>query len=174
MKTVRIFLLSYVLLMTSAFAGTPREAFVNKMEKQTTSIFKKAKQDLNEKTDKELTNTYGDYVLAVFLNNEDTVANLGLTIEDGIRANLEKIFSVEGKELIMKNLDRFIDEAGSVKKFKKLAKRKMKGNLKHRGHDHGPIEFVFHGIGQVLQTVFLIITFPIWFPMLLIILDSMG
>lgn len=173
MKTVRILILSYVLLMTSAFAGTSQERFMNKMEKQTESIFKTARQDLKTKSEAELTETYGDYVLAIFFNSEETVATLGLSLEAPISENLEKIFSVEGKDLIMKNLERSIDKAGSVKKFKKAARKKLQ-NLKHRGHEHGPVEFIFHGIGEVLKTVFLIITFPIWFPLLLIILDNMG
>lgn len=174
MKTLRIAILSWALLMTSAFAGTPREAFMNKMEKQTVSIFDKAIEDMAKKNDAELMDTYGDYVLAVVMSNENTVATLGLNLNDGIRSNLERIFSQEGKDLILKNLERQIDEAGSVKKFKKQAKKMLNSKLKHVHNSHGPVKNLFHGIGEVFKTVFLIITFPIWFPMLLIILDSMG
>lgn len=169
LKQLNILILSYLLLITTATAGTSKENFINKMEVQTTSIFNKANHDLSTKTEAELTESYGDYVLGIFYNSEETVATLGLSLKAPISENLERIFSPEGKELILKNLERAIDNAGSVKKFKKAAKRKLKNLEKDN-----IFTTMFNGVAYALQTVFLVITFPIWFPLLLLMLNEMG
>lgn len=169
LKQLNILIFSYVLLITTATAGTSKENFVNKMEQQTESIFKKAQSDIATKSELELTNSYGDYVLSIFFNSEETVATLGLSLQDTVKENLERIFSQEGQDLILKNLDRAIDNAGSVKKFKKNMKRKLKNLEKDN-----VLTVVFGGLATVFSTVIAIVLFPIWFPLLIITLNDMG
>lgn len=151
-KTLRVTVLSFFLLVSSnAFAiqGREKSNFLEKMEQQLNDTQAEVAKELKNSSDQELMEKYGDTVLGLIYADSAFVTRAGLSVDKGIRGNVELLFSDDAKNFLLDSAQAKLEEAGSVKNFKKMASRAEKA-LKSKNK----------GIGRVLEMIVSYITLP--------------
>ncbi len=128
-KTIRVMILSFFLLISSnAFAvqGSKEANFIEKMEKQLDKTQAEVRMELDSFSDEELMEKYGDIILEIIFSDSALVSKAGLSVDEGIRGNVELLFSNKTKDFLLESATARLEEAGSVKNFKKLAAKAEK------------------------------------------------
>ena len=151
-KTFRVTVLSFFLLVSSnAFAvqGKSTSNFLEKMEQQLNDTQAEVSEELKNSSDSDLMEKYGDTILGLIYADSALVAGAGLSVEKGIRANVELLFSDDAKNFLLDSAEAKLEEAGSLKNFKKMASGAEKA-LKSKNK----------GIGRVLEMIVSYITLP--------------
>jgi hypothetical protein len=151
-KTFRVMIFSFFLLMSSnAFAvqGKIERNFLEKIQRQLDQTQVEVREELNSFSDEELMEKYGDVILEIIYSDSTLVSKAGLSIDEGIRGNVELLFSDKTKDFLLESATLRLEEAGSVKNFKRLASKKEKALTSKN-----------KGLGRVLTVMVSYITLP--------------
>jgi len=151
---IKVSVLSFFLLLSSnAFALQGKEAaFIEKIEKGLEETQLVVQEELASATDEELLEKYGDVLLEAIFADSPIVETTGISIDNDIRTNVELLFSDKAKNFLVSNVKEKLEDAGSIKAFKKEAK-KVEKNLKKK----------HKGLGRVLVVIVSYITAPFFF-----------
>lgn len=140
-NTIKIAALSFFLLVGSnAFAVQGPNAdrkeinFLVKMEQQLEETQVEVRQEIAEASDAELMDKYGDVLLEMIFSDSAVVQETGISVEKDIRTNVELLFSDDAKNFLLDSAEAKLEEFGSLKAFKKQAKKAEKAlKSKHKG-----------------------------------------
>lgn len=151
-KTMQSLILSFLLLMGSnAFAleGKKNTNFLEKMEISLNETQAKVLGEISDSTDIELMETYGDVLLELIFNDSALIHETGISQDKSIRENVELLYSDDAKEFMLNSAEAKLTEFGSLKAFKKAAKKQEKSLKKNQ-----------KGLGRALTVVVSYITLP--------------
>lgn len=126
----------FLLVSSNAFAieGKKERNFLQKIESQLEETQAIALEELASSSDEELMEKYGDVLLEIIFTDSALVIEAGLDTSKGIRENVELLFSNKTKNFLLDSAEAKLEEAGSVKNFKKQAKKAEKALAsKHKG-----------------------------------------
>lgn len=155
-KTLHITILSFFLLVSSnAFAvqGKKESRFLTKMEKQLNETQADVQAEIAESTDAELMEKYGDVILEMIFADAAIVQELGISQDLDIRSNVELLYSDDAKAFLLGNAEAALEEAGSLKAFKKQVKSAEKA-LKSTNKGF------FRAVGRFITNVVSILVLP--------------
>lgn len=158
-KTMHSLVLSFFLLLSSnAFAleGKKENRFLQKMEQQLDQTQVEVLADIEEASDEELLEKYGDVILELVFIDSPILTEVGISLNNNIRENVELLYSDAAKEFLLSSAETKLSELGSLKAFNKAVKKNEKLlKSKNKGF--------FRAIGRFMVDVVSIITLPFFF-----------